>query len=116
MIRKIRYLPAKLILTAAYLAFAALWYIHDMPCVFRAALGIRCPGCGTTRAWLAALGGRLPEAFSYNPLFWAVPVLYIFILYDGHVTGSKRLNGVILFTILAGYLALFLLRLLPINQ
>lgn len=112
MIKKIRYLPAKLILTAAYLAFAALWYIHDMPCIFRAALGIRCPGCGTTRAWLAALDGRLPEAFSYNPLFWAVPVLYIFILYDGHVFGNERLDRVIIATILAGYLALFLLRIL----
>ena len=112
MFKKIRYLPAKLIMTAGYLAFAALRYIHDMPCIFRAALGIECPGCGTTRAWFAALGGRLTDAFAFNPLFWAVPVLYIYIMYDGHVLSSERLNRAVLFTILAGYLALFLLRLL----
>lgn len=112
MFKKIRCLPAKLILTAAYLAFAALWYIHDMPCIFRAALGIECPGCGTTRAWLAVLRGDLASAFAYNPLFWAVPVLYIFILYDGHVSGNDRIDRAALFTILAGYLLLFLLRLL----
>ena len=112
MIGKIRHLPVKLILTAAYLAFAAIWYINDMPCVFHAALGVECPGCGTTRAWLAALGGDLSSAFKYNPLFWAAPVLYIFILYDGQLPGNKRLSRAILFTILAGYLLLFLLRLL----
>lgn len=112
MFKKNRYLPAKLIFTAAYLAFAALWYTHDLPCIFRAALGIECPGCGTTRAWLAAFSGSLREAFEYNPLFWAVPVLYMFILYDGHVSGNDRIDRAVLFTILAGYLILFLLRLL----
>ena len=108
---KITHLPVKLALTAAYLGLAALWYICDIPCVFRAALGVRCPGCGTTRAWLAAICGRLPEAFSYNPLFWAVPVLYIFILYDGHIFRKELLNRAVCLTILAGYLVLFLLRL-----
>ena len=112
MFKKIRYLPAKLILTAAYLAFAALWHIHGMPCVFRAALGVECPGCGTTRAWLAALCGDPASAFAYNPLFWAVPVLYIYILYDGNVSGNDRTDRAVIFAILAGYLILFLLRLL----
>ena len=112
MFKKIRYLPAKLILTAAYIALAALWHIRGMHCIFRAVLGIECPGCGTTRAWLAALCGDLASAFAYNPLFWAVPVLYIYILYDGQVFRDRRLDRAVIFTILAGYLLLFLLRLL----
>ena len=112
MFKRIRYLPAKLILTAAYLALAALRHTLGMPCVFRAALGVECPGCGTTRAWLAALCGDLGSAFAYNPLFWAVPVLYIYILCDGHVLGREKLDRAVLFAILAGYLVLFMLRLL----
>ena len=37
-------------------------------CVFHAVTGLPCPGCGTTRAALALLGGDPLAAFGFNPL------------------------------------------------
>ena len=54
---------------------ALLVYITDVGCLFRHVLGVPCPGCGTTRAWLAFLSGGFGEAFWYHPLFWLTPIL-----------------------------------------
>lgn len=61
---------------AAVGAFALVLYLTDIGCVFRTMTGVPCPGCGMTRAWLAALRGDLPAAIAYHPLFWAVPVAF----------------------------------------
>ena len=44
-------------------------------CVFRRATGVPCPTCGTTRAVLAAMAGRVADAFAFNPLIFALAVL-----------------------------------------
>ncbi len=70
------------------------------PCPIREAIGVPCPGCGMSRAWLAALRFDFAEAFYYHPLFWVVPVVAIFLLYDCQPFSSKRMNTAILCTIL----------------
>ena len=40
-----------------------------IPCVFNVATGLRCPGCGNTRAVLALIGGELLTALKCNWLF-----------------------------------------------
>ncbi|MBQ7049901.1 MAG: DUF2752 domain-containing protein [Firmicutes bacterium] len=46
----------------------------QIPCLYLATTGLRCPGCGTTRMLLSLLHLDFPAAFSYNPvvfvLFW----------------------------------------------
>ncbi|MDR1927045.1 MAG: DUF2752 domain-containing protein [Oscillospiraceae bacterium] len=44
-------------------------------CVFRATVGLPCPGCGMTRAWLAALQLDWAAAWRMHPLFWMIPLL-----------------------------------------
>ena len=41
------------------------------PCLFRAATGLHCPGCGSTRALHHLLHGRVATAFDFNPLLVA---------------------------------------------
>lgn len=41
---------------------------HPAPCLFTAVLGMRCPGCGMTRAISCAAHGRFRDAVHYNPL------------------------------------------------
>ena len=53
---------------------AVALYLLDLGCVFRTVTGLSCPGCGMTRAWLAALRLDLSAALAYHPLFWAVPL------------------------------------------
>ena len=51
------------------------------PCVFRKATGIFCPGCGSTRALRALLGGDFLAALRYNPfsiaVLFALPTLLV---------------------------------------
>ena len=58
---------------ALFVAWLVL-YLLDVGCIFRLMTGIPCPGCGMTRAWLAALRLDFAAAFAYHPLFWVVPI------------------------------------------
>lgn len=50
------------------------WHI---PCLFKSAFGISCPGCGITRAIAALFRGDLEAAWQYNPqLFLIIPLLF----------------------------------------
>jgi hypothetical protein len=49
-------------------------------CPVYACFHILCPGCGATRALAALLGGRIHEAFHWNPLAIAcMPFLLLFL-------------------------------------
>lgn len=41
---------------------------HPLPCLFTAVVGVRCPGCGMTRAISCVAHGRFRDAVRYNPL------------------------------------------------
>ena len=101
----------KLGLLAAFAALFALWYFLDLPCRPRAITGIPCPGCGMTRAWLAALQLDFGTAFRQYPMFWSIPLLALFALYDGKLFAHRKINDLILGILLAGILLIYLARL-----
>ena len=110
--RKPERLGRKLLgLTGAALVLL-LWQWLRIPCVIRSLAGIPCPGCGLTRAWLAVLRLDLSAAFSLHPMFWCIPILAVFLLYDGKVFRNKRVNTVSLCVLLAGFFGVYLARLL----
>ena len=78
-------------------------------CPFRSLTGIPCPGCGMTRAWLAALRLDFLAAFRYHPMFWSVPVLMAYCIFDGHIIRPKWLNwcllGLIAFGVVVRYIS-----------
>lgn len=62
-------------------AAAGAWVLYTFPpgavsfyppCIFHAATGLLCPGCGTTRALHQLLHGNVAEAFRLNPFLFAV--------------------------------------------
>jgi hypothetical protein len=78
--------------------FAVAFYVMGktgIGCVFVEFLGIPCPGCGMTRALRALLRLDLAAAFSYNPLIFAMPYVFAYILFpmDGPV--HRRILAVI---------------------
>ena len=83
-----------------------LAYLFQMPCTIRKFFGILCPTCGMTRAYIALLRLDVRTAFSYHPLFWTVPILFLYFLFDGHLFPKKAVNIVVL----AALLSLFLIR------
>lgn len=71
-----------------FVAWLAL-YLLDIGCVFRLMTGIPCPGCGMTRAWLAALRLDFAAAFAYHPLFWVVPIAFVLAFVREETTSGK---------------------------
>ena len=55
-----------------------------LPCPFRAATGLLCPGCGATRLCLALLRGDFAAAWRANPvLLLLLPVLAALAAWSG---------------------------------
>lgn len=106
-----RHFSAKILFTLLYLLFIYSMHVLEMQCIYLRFFHIKCPGCGMTRAMLSLLHGNLGEAFSLNPMFWSVPVLYLFFLLDGHVFKNKRMNHIALGLILSGFAVVFVYRL-----
>ncbi len=82
------------------LATASLIYWFDPAdarffpkCLFFAATGLACPGCGTTRALHALLHLDVVEAFALNPLLFVLPLvggLWLASEREGRAPGRSR--------------------------
>lgn len=67
-----RWLPASL----AFIGLVLFLYYSNFGCPIKFLTGISCPGCGMTRAWLAAFHLRFDLALAYHPLFWLLPIAF----------------------------------------
>ncbi len=101
------YLLVAAVCASVLLAYTAL----GLPCPVQALLGIPCPGCGMTRAWLAALRLDFSAAFAYHPMFWAVVPVFLALVRGGKLTGRKKLDTYLLLGLLAGFLICYIVRL-----
>ena len=73
-----------------------IFYISDIKCLFKYTIGVPCPGCGLTRAWLSFLKMDFDAAFKWHPLFWIVPVFIIIAVFmKGEVFKNKTANTVL---------------------
>lgn len=88
-----------------------LWVALEIPCPIRSLTGVICPGCGMSRAWLACLRLDFIGAFSYHPMFWAVPVVAIYLLFDCRLFSKPLLNGMLPCGILLGIAVCYIIRL-----
>ena len=112
-------------LPIAALSLAAFCLISGKtpPCLFYELTGLYCPGCGTGRALLALLHGRLYAAFRYQPLMIiCLPVLvyYIAKLYLAFLFGRDILpfptirNKWLAITVTSVIIAYWILRNIPV--
>lgn len=108
--RKIKELKNKLILTFLYTIILIIFRLLKVPCIFKHFLGIECIGCGMTRAVLSALNFDFKTAFMYHSMFWSLPILYIYFLYDGNIIGKKALDALVLIIILIGFILNWILK------
>lgn len=88
-------LKEKLISCAWILGAIGVMYIFQIPCLFKWALGIECPGCGITRAYISLFRLDLKQAFMYNHAFWVVPICGLFYLFDGNLFKNKWVNRIL---------------------
>lgn len=101
-----------ILLLLAVGAFLRYWL--GGTCPVARIFGISCPGCGLTRAVLAALRLDFAEAFSQHFMFFSLPVLCLYFLFDGRVFRNRTLNAAVLWLIVGGFAVHFLLQFLPL--
>ena len=109
-LRKIENIKPKLAVVPLILLLYLLMYALDTTCIVKSILGIPCPGCGMTRAVVSALRLDLAAAFRLHPMFWSLPLLVLYFLYDGHLFKNKRLNYGVGAAIALGFLLNWLIR------
>lgn len=70
----------ELLRQALLLLFFGVILLFCYHCPIRWLTGVECPGCGLTRAFLAALRLDFSTAFSYHPLFLLIGIegVYLF--------------------------------------
>jgi hypothetical protein len=92
---------------------AVLILVLDVGCVFRRVTGIPCPGCGMTRAHLAALQLDFKTAFFYHPLwFLPVPLIGLQILFPEGIFERKSWNQCLIGFLIVVVLGTYIIRML----
>ena len=94
----------KIAVTVIYLGILLALRYFQVPCIFIRLFQVPCPGCGMSRAWEAALHLDLLKAFQYHPMFWSMPVLYLYFFFDGWFFGGKKPERIFLWSIGVGFL------------
>ncbi|MDD3193670.1 MAG: DUF2752 domain-containing protein [Oscillospiraceae bacterium] len=82
------WLSKRLALTVAVAAACfVLFGVIGRQCLFLQVTGLPCLTCGMGRAWLSALQLDFARAFFWHPLFWALPLLALALIFFG--TGRR---------------------------
>ena len=109
---KISNLKSKLIWCSVIAAIVLVMLAFKLPCPIYFIFNFPCPGCGMTRAWLSAFRFDFLKAFEFHPLFWEVPILLIFYLFDGKIFKQKWLNTCLEWGLLMGFIVVWIIRLI----
>lgn len=108
----IRYWKEKCLVLGALAAAALGMWLLQIPCPWKALLGIPCPGCGMTRAWLSVLRLDLAGAFRLHPMFWSVPVMALWWLLEGNLSRNRIWQKVIPAAIGTGFVLQWIYQLI----
>lgn len=96
-------------------AFLLIFAQTGIGCPIRAITGIPCPGCGITRALLAAMRLQWRSAFSLHPLFpLALPFLFCAVHANAPLLRGRARPFVVVFLVCCTliFLAVYALRML----
>ena len=101
----------KLLGSAAFALLLLAVIVWQIPCVWKTVFGIPCPGCGMTGAWRELLSGHVIAAFREHAMFWSMPLVYVYILADGHLFKHTVVNYGVLVLIAIGFVAVWMAHL-----
>lgn len=77
-------------------------------------LGIPCPGCGMTRAWISLFSGDITKAFYFHPAFFAAAIIVVCVILSEikpKLKKSKVITGIYLVLCVA-FLAAYIYRMI----
>ena len=109
--KRIKHLKEKILIGLAIVSGIAIGRLLNISCIFLWATGYECLGCGMTRALLSALKFDFALAFQYHRMFWSLPILGLYVLFDGKLFKNKLLNIGILVAVFVGFVINWVLNL-----
>ena len=109
--KNIIFTRTKVLCQVVFVYYLVTWFTG---CPFRFFLGISCPGCGMTRAILAALHLDFSAAFAYHPLFFLMPFFLLAYYLDPWIDWSRH-TLLLTFTVLL-FIVVYLIRLLYLHD
>jgi len=84
-----------------------LFFLSYPICILRNITGLPCLLCGMTRAYYYLFTLNIAKAFTYHPLWWAIPIIILINLYYSNPKYHKlvvKLNIVFLLLFIVVYL------------
>lgn len=109
--KKIFITKTKTLCAVGFAYYLLTWFTG---CPFRFFFGISCPGCGMSRALLAALRLDFAAAFSFHPLFFLLPLFLLCYYLDPWIDWSRH-TRLLIFGI-ALFIGVYLIRLLILHD
>ena len=79
-------------------------------CIWKKVLGTPCPGCGYTRALLAAAKLDFKVAWQLHPLYWLFPLLIILFIKDGSIFQLEKANRILVILIALLFAIVWVIR------
>ncbi len=98
--------------TGLYILLVIIMHRLGVGCIFRYFFKIPCPGCGMTHAVVALLHLDFRAAFSYHPMVFSLPLIYLYILTNGRLFGKKALDITVISLLVFGFLLNYLYKIL----
>lgn len=80
--KKAKFIIPILIVFFSYAVLVPYFFKGYSTCLLKELVGIPCPGCGMTRAYLSLLRLDFKKAFYFHPLFWTIPFIVIMIVFQ----------------------------------
>ena len=111
MLKKIKHPIEKLIFLVGIVIYSLILRLFGSTCIILSIFGVRCPGCGLTRAVLSLLRLDFAAAVDYHPLVFTLPLLFLYFLFDGRLF-SKIADRIILSVVLAAFVFVWVMRLI----
>ena len=102
-VKSVKYPVLKLLFPLFLLLLTVPLLYFRIGCVWNYFFGIPCAGCGMTRALIALLRGDFAASFKHHFMLFSLPVLYLYIFFDGKLFKNKFLNNGLLILILLGF-------------
>ena len=109
---KIKNLKEKIIICIITIALLKIGNLFNLYCPFLQLTGIECLGCGMTRALTSAIHFDYAAAFEYHRMFWSLPIIGLYALFDGKLFKNRLLNSGIISIIGIGFICNWILNLI----
>lgn len=71
---------------------------------------IECLTCGMTHACFEAMRFNFRRAFMLHPMFWSMPILALYVIFEGRLFKKKKYDIILLSFLLLGFIVQYILK------